>query len=206
MTLHDADLPAGVSRETHERLEALLALTRKWNPAINLVSKSSLGDGWSRHVLDSAQLERLAPPTALTWADLGSGGGYPGLVVAALSAETCPLRRVTLVESDQRKATFLREVARQLDLQVQVRAERIEDCPPLAAAVVSARALAPLPALCGLALRHLAPDGVALFLKGRDHATELDQARKIWTFQAQTHPSLTDPQAAVLALSEISHA
>lgn len=206
MAGRDVDLLAGVSRETQERLEALLALTRKWNPAINLVSRASLGDGWTRHVLDSAQLERLAPATAQTWADLGSGGGYPGLVVAVLSRETCPARHVTLVESDQRKATFLREAARQLDLPVQVRAERIEDCAPLAAAVVSARALAPLAALCGFAFRHMAPDGVALFLKGREHAAELDEARKTWRFQEETHPSLTDPQAAVLALREISRA
>ena len=115
-----------VSRETLDRLEALEALLKKWNPAINLVAKSTLGSAWDRHILDSAQLYTLAPPKVAHWADLGSGGGFPGLVIAALSHELDPDRRVTLVESDRRKATFLREAARQLGLSAEIRDERIE--------------------------------------------------------------------------------
>lgn len=192
-----------VSRETEARLQHLLRLTEKWNPAINLVGKSTLAQGWQRHILDSAQIFALAPPDALHWADLGSGGGYPGLVVAILSAELAPTRRVTLVESDQRKATFLRQAARELGLSVSVLAQRIEAAPALAADVISARALAALTQLCAFAERHLAPGGLALFPKGAAYAAEMAEARQSWAFDASVHPSLTDPTAAVLALKGI---
>lgn len=194
-----------VSRETLDRLEALEALLKKWNPAINLVAKSTLGSAWDRHILDSAQLYTLAPPKVAHWADLGSGGGFPGLVIAALSHELDPDRRVTLVESDRRKATFLREAARQLGLSAEIRDQRIESVPPLGADVLSARALAALPALCSFAARHMAKDGLALFPKGANHRAELDEAGRDWHFDVTVHPSDTDPAAVVLAMKAITH-
>ena len=130
-----------VSRETFEKLEALEALVRRWNPAINLVSSASLAELWNRHIVDSAQLFALCPRTSNTWADIGSGGGFPGLVVAILAQPALPDLRVTLVESDLRKATFLRQAVQALSLGADVISERIESVPPLATGVLSARAL-----------------------------------------------------------------
>lgn len=194
-----------VSRETIGRLRALEALLNKWNPAINLVAKSTLPQAWQRHILDSAQLYAIAPRTVDHWVDLGSGGGFPGLVIAALSAELDPNRRVTLVEVDQRKATFLREAARQLSLDTAVLSERVEKVAPLAADVLSARALAALPLLCDFATRHLSPDGLALFPKGASYQDELADAARVWRFDVTVHQSDTDPSAVVLEMKAISH-
>lgn len=194
-----------VSRETSDRLQGLAELLKKWNPAINLVSKTTLPQAWTRHILDSAQLYTLAPPQVPHWADLGSGGGFPGLVIAILSRELDPARVVTLVESDQRKATFLREAARQLGLSVAVIADRIEAIAPLSASVLSARALAGLPDLCAFAARHLSPTGLALYPKGASFQEELDQARRDWAFDVTIHPSDTDPASVVLALKAVTH-
>ncbi len=194
------ELPAA----TLQRLEALEALVRRWTARINLVAPSTLPDLWTRHILDSAQLWPLAPKAA-TWADLGSGGGFPGLVIAALAADT-GTPHVTLIESDGRKCAFLRTAARELALPVTVLDQRAEAAPPQAAPVVSARALAPLPTLLPLVARHLAPDGVALLPKGRDSQSELDAARaKGWRFTAEALPSATDPQARILRLKDLAH-
>lgn len=194
-----------VSRETTDRLQALEALLKKWNPAINLVAKSTIEQAWSRHILDSVQVYAAGPETAAHWADLGSGGGFPGLVIAALAAERDPQRRITLVESDQRKAAFLREAARQLDLTITVLAERVETTAPLAANILSARALAGLSELCGFAARHLVADGTALFPKGATHMDELAAARARWVFDVTIHPSETDPASVILELKGIQH-
>lgn len=204
--LHGDPLAAlAVSRETTRRLEALVALMTKWNPAINLVSKSTLADAWSRHILDSAQIYRLAPPGPVHWVDLGSGGGFPGLVVAVLATELQPDSRFTLVDSDQRKATFLRQAAQTLDLRVQVLAERIDAVWPLNADVLSARALAHFAVLCGFAQRHLAAHGTGLFMKGASHAAELADARAKWAFDVDIHPSVTESNAVILQLKGLPH-
>jgi 16S rRNA (guanine527-N7)-methyltransferase len=195
----------GVSRETIDRLKAVELLLAKWNPAINLVSKASLSDTWVRHILDSAQLYRLAPGPINHWVDLGSGGGFPGLIVAIIAAELDPQRRITLVESDQRKATFLRQAAQSVDLSVAVIADRIERIPPLNADVLSARALAALRELCGFADRHLAQDGLALFPKGATYKDEIAQAGRSWRFDLTVHPSETDSSAVILSLKAIEH-
>ncbi len=196
-------LPVDVSRETLERLNAYAGLLRQWNPRINLVSRATLDDLWSRHFVDSAQVFELAPNTARHWADLGSGGGFPGLVVAIIAAEKRPGLRVTLVESDKRKAVFLRTVAQQTGIDVTVVAERIENIDPLNADVLSARALAPLSALLGYAERHLAPGGTALFLKGSGWRVEIKEALEHWRFRCEDIASTTSPDAAILRLGEI---
>jgi 16S rRNA (guanine527-N7)-methyltransferase len=195
-----------VSRETFSALEAFEALVRRWNPAINLIGKASLGDLWHRHIADSAQIFAHCPPQALLWVDIGSGGGFPGLVVAILARESMRDLRVTLVESDLRKATFLRQAAQTLGLDVIVRGERIESLNGLAADVISARALAPLAELLSFADRHLRHDGVALFSKGARHELEIDEARKTWSFDVNTQPSLSEPGAAILAIRKINRA
>lgn len=190
----------GVSRETSERLAALEALVRKWNPAVNLVSKASLTDLRRRHIADSAQLFDFARVSAGHWADLGTGGGFPGLVIAILAQEFAADLRVTCIESDLRKAAFLSTVVRELSLPTTILSQRIENVAPLAAQVVSARALAPLVDLLPLAARHLAPDGIAIFPKGVRHAMEVAEARKTWTFDLTEEPSRTDPDARLLRI------
>jgi 16S rRNA (guanine527-N7)-methyltransferase len=194
-----------VSRETYDRLRAFESLVQRWTPAINLVSKASLLALWDRHIVDSAPLFWLAPD-ATHWVDLGSGGGFPGIVVAILGQEHAPAMRITLVESDLRKATFLRQAARSLDLRVVVLSKRIDDIPPLDADVLSARALAALPELLGFADRHLRKDGVAVFPKGARHAEEVAAARKAWTFDLNVQQSLSEPEAAILMIRNIHRA
>ena len=194
-----------VSRETMERLEHYAALLRKWNAAINLVSKSTLEELWTRHFLDSAQIFDYCPDSGRHWADLGSGGGFPGLVIAILAAESNHDLRVTLVESDIRKATFLRTVARETGVSVQVLSDRIENLPPLSADVLSARALSALPQILEFAFRHMATDGLALFPKGATHAEELEAAHKIWTFSCNAFASQTDPRSVILSIGRLAH-
>lgn len=192
-----------VSRETFGKLQAFEALVRKWTPAINLVSKSSVQDLWDRHIVDSAQLFTACPPDARIWVDLGSGGGFPGLVVAILAQEAKPELRVTLVESDLRKATFLRQAAASLQIDVAVLAERAESLRPLSADIISARALTSLKGLLDLANRHLKPQGVAIFPKGAKAASELAEARASWAFDVDSTPSLSEANASILVIRNI---
>jgi len=194
-----------VSSATTDLLRQHLEHLVRWNAAINLVAKSTLPDAWERHVVDSAQLVPLAPPTPRHWVDLGSGAGFPGLVVAVIFAELSPGTRMTLIESDRRKATFLRETARVLGLKVDVQAVRIEAAPPLIADVVSARALAALDKLIPMAARHLGSDGIALFQKGGRIDSELAAARLTWSFSIERLPSQTDPSAEILRLKDLHH-
>ena len=208
MNPDSAPLPnwLNVSRETSDRLSLLLTLVSKWNPAINLVSSSSLKDGWNRHVLDSAQLVLHCGNVTGRWLDIGSGAGFPGLVVAILLDQTLESVRVTLVESDRRKATFLSVAARELDVKVDVICDRIESLDNLQASVVSARAFAPLGKLLGDVRPHLLPDGMCLFLKGQTHQTELAEARNHWDFSCNVLPSKTDDAAVVLQIQKVRHA
>lgn len=198
-------LSLDVSRETIERLERLHALLLKWNPAINLVSRATLDTAWTRHILDSAQIFRLGHPHG-RWVDLGSGGGFPGLVVACMAEGEGVDLSVTLIESDQRKATFLRQAARELAPKTTVLAERIEKANPQMADTLSARALADLPALLGFANRHLASGGIALFPKGERWQQEVAEARKDWHFDLTVHPSATESGGAILAVKDLHHA
>ncbi len=191
-----------VSRETLERLRAYLAVLKQWNPKINLVSKSTIAEAWTRHFEDSAQVFALAPDNASTWLDLGAGGGFPGMVIAILAAEHRSQLAVTLVESDVRKATFLRTVRRELGLKVDIRAERIEALPPADADVLSARALASLPDLLAFAERH-APSGICLFPKGANVSAERQSALETWTFDCEDFASQTDPASVILRIGNI---
>ena len=194
-----------VSRETLARLDCYAALLTKWNPAINLVAPSTLGQIWIRHFLDSAQLLEIAPEGQV-WLDIGTGGGFPGLIVAILAAEKRPDLRVTCIESDLRKATFLRTVVRETGIKAEVISKRIEQVEPLDADILSARALASLTQLLGFAERHLSPNGRALFLKGANHAAELQEALEMWSFRADTYPSKTSSEAVILSLGDIHRA
>lgn len=195
-----------VSRETLDRLERYAALLEKWNRAINLVARGTLTDLWRRHMLDSAQLWPLLPfpqgrPCRVL--DLGSGAGFPGLVLAILGAAEGGID-VHLVEADEKKAAFLREAARIVETPVTLHVERIENLAPFAVDAVTARACAPLPRLLGYAAPFLrqhqagAPPPVGLFLKGRNVDGELTEARKKWSIQASLIPSCTDEIAKII--------
>lgn len=192
-----------VSRETEERLGIFQGLLAHWTTRINLVSRTTLEDLWRRHILDSAQLLRHAPENWRRWADLGAGGGLPGVVIAILARETTGPRDIVLVESDARKAAFLRTALREVDVEAGVLNQRIEATSPLAADVVSARALAPLPRLLGLAAPHFAEGGVALFPKGRNADAELQEALDRWTFACEKIPSDTDHEAVILKIGDL---
>jgi 16S rRNA (guanine527-N7)-methyltransferase len=187
-----------VSRETIAKLLAYEALLRQWQRTINLVAPSTLDHIWSRHFADSAQLLALAPAGAQHWLDLGSGAGFPGLVLALLLAERGGAS-ITLIESDQRKAAFLREVARKTGVPVDILCERIEkSATQTKLDVITARGLAPLPRLLDLAAPYFSDDSVGLFLKGREAQAELDAASKRWNFSVASHPSLTDGEGRVV--------
>lgn len=201
-----ADLLADldVSRETVDRLQAFSDLVSKWNPKINLVSQASIADIMRRHIADSAQLFSVPEYPVDHWVDLGSGGGFPGIVIAALGQDRGGIGTVTLVESDVRKCVFLREAIRTLSLRAKVINDRIESVGPLSADVVSARALAPLKALIGHAQRHMKPSGLAIFPKGARYREEVEQAVEFWSFDLDTRASLTDSGARILVLRSIS--
>lgn len=186
-----------VSRETLERLEAYIALLQKWNPRINLVSGRDIAFVWDRHVKDSLQIAPLVAG-ATQFIDLGSGGGFPGIVTAI--ATNVP---GTLVESDQRKAAFLREAARVSAAPITVIAERIEQVVLEPAPVVTARALAALPKLLEWAEPLLAKNGKAIFLKGQHAQDELTEAKRCWHMDVSIHPSVTSHDGVILEVSNL---
>ncbi len=191
-----------VSHETVEKLELYGRLLIQWQKAVNLVAPATIPQLWQRHFADSAQLLALAP-YAKIWVDLGSGGGFPALVIAIMLAnqkECC----VHLVESNARKCAFLSEVVRQTGALARVHNARIADWAASgavpAADVVTARALAPLDALLELSLPFFGNASVALFLKGREAATEIAEARRRWVFDLEIHPSISDAQGQILEI------
>lgn len=193
-----------VSDDTAAKLATYAGLIEKWTRSINLVARGSVGDLWTRHFIDSAQVYQIWDKRGTSWADLGCGGGFPGMVVAILARGEGRQLAMHLVESDQRKAAFLRAVSRETSTPVTIHAARIEDVPPLAAEIVSARALAPLTDLLGYALRHRAPNGQCLFLKGERYGDEIADALAKWRFQSQNFDSRTQPGAAILNIGEFA--
>jgi 16S rRNA (guanine527-N7)-methyltransferase len=187
-----------VSRETRDQLEALVNTLMRWQKAINLVGRATLEDIWIRHVLDSAQLIILIPKNAQTLTDLGSGAGFPGLVVAALR----PDLEVTLIESDARKAAFLGEAARRMGLEKppKIVVGRIESVAPAKADVVTARALAPLGRLLEWAQPHRTGTAICLFHKGKGWQSELTEAMKDWDIPGKPFTSVTDLDAVILRI------
>ncbi len=207
-----ASMPADVSRETSEgryglspavldRLKLFASEMCRWNARINLVARSDVPRLWSRHFEDSLQLLPLLPSRADNAVDLGSGGGFPGLVLAIASGI-----RFTLIESDARKCAFLREAARLTDAPVEILNDRIERIAPCAAHLVTARALAPLARLLPLVSRHLAPGGTCLLLKGGGLDGELTDAAADWHMDVMRTPSRTGPDGTILRICRLRRA
>ena len=196
-----------VSRETLDRLVIYADLLQRWQKAVNLVAPSTLAEVWHRHFADSAQLAVLMPPAAARHADLGSGGGFPGLVLAIMLAERGQPRSV-LIESDERKCAFLREVARHTGIAVEIVTKRIEiaETRRMVATVdvVTARALAPLERLFGLCAQICTASTLGLFLKGRGVERELADARRTWRFEYRLVPSMTQEGAFVVQVRQLS--
>ncbi|MBF9042476.1 16S rRNA (guanine(527)-N(7))-methyltransferase RsmG [Rhodobacterales bacterium HKCCE4037] len=189
---------ASVSRETLERLKTYHALLSKWQRTINLVAPTTLDDAWNRHFMDSAQLFSMAPEKAERWLDLGSGGGFPGLVVAAMGAERELPMSVTLVESDIRKCGFLRETAREMGVRVNILSRRISEIPRQTPDVISARALSGLDKLIAFAEPHLTERTHLLFPKGGNWREELETLPSHWQTICEPVPSMTHEDAVVL--------
>ncbi|HZP09756.1 16S rRNA (guanine(527)-N(7))-methyltransferase RsmG [Methyloceanibacter sp.] len=194
-----------VPRETIHRLTRYAELLALWQKRINLVAPSTLDELWSRHFADSAQLLSLAPDARL-WLDLGSGAGFPGLVIGIVQAGT-PHFRMHLVESNHKKCAFLAEVARATEAPVDIHPMRIEDLAESAQSltpdVVSARALAPLPRLFELAAPFFGERTRGLFPKGREAEAEVDAAREGWTFSSRLHPSLTSRDSKIVEVTAL---
>jgi len=191
----------GVSRETLDRLNSYVELLLQWQRRINLISPATIPELWSRHILDSVQLVQLKP-NARQWVDLGSGGGLPGLVIACFLADTAD-GRIHLVESNGKKAAFLRHVATTLSLPAEIHARRIEEAiehlpqPE----IVTARALATLDELIGYSNLLLKRGAIGLFPKGRDVDGELTTAQGNWHFSYTLHRSVTEPAARIVEIA-----
>ncbi|MDR6820481.1 16S rRNA (guanine527-N7)-methyltransferase [Neorhizobium sp. 2083] len=195
-----------VSRETQEKLKHFAALFQKWAKTINLVAPSTLDELWQRHIADSAQIFQLSP-TPLKWLDLGSGGGFPGVITAIFLAETQE-GWVHLVESNQKKAAFLRVALNETGARGSVHPLRIEaassalpDCDR-----ISARALAELDLLLSYTSGWMiGKDARGFFHKGRDYAAEIEKARGRWAFDLIKHPSAVEPDSVILEVSNLRH-
>jgi len=188
----------GAGAETIDRLAAYLALLEKWQRRINLVGSGSMEDPWRRHILDSAQLLPLLPAGSPSVADLGTGAGFPGVILAIMGDA-----RVHLVESNARKCAFLSEVLRITETNATIHNKRIESLAALDMDVVTARGCANLLTLLDYAGPLLAPAGICLFLKGQSVEAELTESQKKWTMRTQRITSRSDPTGVVLKLSDI---
>jgi len=203
-TAADFQRDTNVSRETMDRLSAFEAFLNERGAITNLVARSTLPDFWRRHALDSAQLVSIAPHGITQWVDLGSGAGFPGLIVATLIAQN-PKANVRLVEATRKKAEFLQDAADILDVRVEIINARIEATPAIAADIVSARALAPLLKLTPWLKSYVDKGATALLLKGQDIASELTETAKYWTLAHRQHPSISDPRGTILEVTGIKH-
>lgn len=196
----------GWSAELVAKLEIYEASLRRWQKAVNLVAPRTLDEIWHRHFADSAQVALHLPPGPRRIADLGSGGGFPGLVLA-LFLSSHGESTVTLIESDGRKAAFLRETARLMEISVEILSTRIESDATVARLVgvdtVSARAFAPLGRIFSLASPLFTAETVGVFLKGENVQREIDEARVHWCFDAELHRSMTDPSGQIAVVRHV---
>lgn len=197
-----SELP-DVSRETMDKLDIFHGLLAKWTASINLISKPTRDQIWSRHILDSAQIWQHKPSKHKIWVDIGTGGGFPGLILAIMAEDDTEFH---FVESDARKCAFLRNASREVGVSVTVHTQRIESMSGLCADVVSARALATVDKLLTLTTDILADDGVCMFQKGAACDIEIEEAQNNWAFLYDIKPSITSNEGALLTIKDIQRA
>ncbi len=208
LSAEDFAARAGISAGGLERFRIYLAELQRWQRKINLVGAATLADPWRRHFLDSAQLHALVPTTATSVTDIGSGAGFPGLVLALMAQDRADGAasdlHVTLIESDQRKAIFLREIIRLTEVSATVHEVRAEAYAGPPADVVTARAVAPLARLLPLAGALAKPGATLLFPKGSDAGDELTAAEKDWTMRLRQHASESDARGTILEITDLA--
>ena len=195
-------LERSVSRETLEALRHYEAQLLKWTKRVNLISKSTIPHVWERHILDSLQIWPLVQKHK-GFVDLGSGGGLPGIVLAVCSTFEGNGAPLTMIESDARKATFLRQISLELGLPATVKIARIEEAEPEEASIAIARALADIKTLASYAYRHTTAPHTAIFPKGKLANEELEKASQVWSFSVIKHPSKTSDEGVIVQLSDI---
>ena len=198
------DLPGlSVSRETLQRLYSYEMMVSRWNSTINLVSKTSLKDLWGRHIVDSSQIYSCAQPKAGLWLDLGSGGGFPGVVIAIIAKELSPKLEIVLVESDTRKCIFLRSVIRELGIGARVENSRIEAFELSNVSFLSARALANMNSLCGFAEKFVSRETICFFPKGEFYEKEVAECKKNWNFKHEIVKSRTSDKGRIIVVRSL---
>ena len=192
-----------VSRETLKGFYEYKTLLSKWNEKINLVSKNTLADIWERHFFDSGQIIKFVEASGKRWVDVGSGAGFPGLVVALLLRDRKIDCNLVLVEKNPKKGFFLNEVIRKLNLNVEVVNDNIYTLEPLNADILTARAFSELNNLIEISFRHRKKEGLCLFLKGENYRFELDKTLNYWFFDYDVFDSLSDPSGKIIRVKKI---
>ena len=192
-----------VSRETLNGFYEYETLLSKWNKKINLVSKNTLVDIWERHFLDSGQIIKHVEVSGKRWVDVGSGAGFPGLVVALLLRDRKIDCDLVLVEKNPKKGFFLKEVIRKLNLSVEVVNDNIDNLEPLNADILTARAFSELNNLIEIAFRHRKKEGICLFLKGENYRMELDKTLNYWFFDYDIVDSLSSSSGKIIRVKKI---
>ena len=196
---NDFQVATGVSRETLERLKAYCSLLEEWQQRFNLIGRGTVDAIWHRHFLDSAQLRKIYGPRCTRLVDLGSGAGFPGMVLAIMGQTG-----VELIEGNGKKCLFLERVSMSTRTKVEITKARFDEVRrPNQADVVTARAVAPLHKLLRDVRRWVKPEGVALLQRGSRFESELAEAARLWEFEVVRHPSVTNPTGAILAISQI---
>ena len=198
MTFEEINRHLNVSRETYEKLSRYVDLVARWQAKLNLISPKTLPDIWHRHILDSLQLLPTLPTDANTLYDIGSGAGFPAIPISIATG-----KHGIMVESDQRKGIFLAEVIRELSLNAAIINSRVESLADKQADIITARACASLTQLCAWSAPLLSTGGKCLFLKGRQYRIEIEDALVMWDFHCDVLPSITDPEAAIVTISQL---
>ncbi len=190
-----------VSRETNKKIIEYIEILKKWNKSINLISKNSEENIWERHVLDSAQIWPLLGREKFNkWVDLGSGAGFPGVILSILAKDSFPLAKFILIEKDKRKSEFLKIISKKLELNFVVYSDRIESLNGLKADVISARALSSLKNLLFYSKKHRIKDGISFFLKGQKILQEIKDTKEYEDFSFTLHPSITSSSSYIISI------
>ena len=192
-----------VSRETFDRLKLCQQELNEWQKKFNLVSNNSLEDSWNRHFLDSAQLFPLIPQNANTLADLGSGAGFPGMIIALMAMEKTPYLKVTLIESITKKTLYLKNLAEKTSCSVEILNQRVEQLKGRKFDVITARAMTALADLLKYANPLMKKNTVCIFPKGKSYLSEIEQAQKLWNFDYEVVPSQTNEESVILLIRHI---